>query len=57
MPPTNFGYFLRSAKTRPVSTRSGEKTNLKSLPAVKPEAFSSALAKRLRVVPTGRVVS
>ena len=57
MPPTNFGYLRRSANTRPVNTRSGEKTNVKSLPAVKADAFSSALAKRLRVVPTGRVVS
>ncbi|CAB5141921.1 unannotated protein [freshwater metagenome] len=57
MPPTNFGYLRRSANTRPVNTRSGEKTKVKSLPAVKPDTFSNAFAKRVRVVPTGRVVS
>ena len=57
MPPTNFGYLRRSAKTRPVKTRSGENTKSKSIPAFKPEIFSIAGANRFLVVPTGRVVS
>ena len=34
MPPTNLGYLRRSAKTRPVSTRSGLKARWKSSPGV-----------------------
>ena len=56
-PPTSFGYLRRSAKTRPVSTRSGEKTRSKSTPSVRPEASSSSGFQRVRVVPTGSVVS
>ena len=56
-PPTSFGYLRRSAKTRPVSTRSGEKTRWKSLPSVSPEISSIIGFQRFRVVPTGSVVS
>ena len=57
MPPTSLGYLRRSANTRPVSTRSGLKARWKSAPAVRPEASSSMGAHRVRVVPTGSVVS
>lgn len=56
-PPINFGYFRRSANTRLVSTRSGEKPRWKSLPSARPLPFSSAGFHRPRVVPTGRLVS
>ena len=57
MPPTSLGYLRRSAKTRPVRTRSGLKTTPKSVPAARPEPASSIGANRSRVVPTGSVVS
>ena len=53
----SLGYLRRSAKTRPVRTRSGEKTRWKSWPSVRPETFSSIGFQRVRVVPTGSVVS
>ena len=52
MPPTSFGYFRRSAKTRPVSTRSGLNTSEKSLPGSSPEPSESSAPQRVRVVPT-----
>ena len=57
MPPTSFGYLRRSSKTRPVSTRSGENTSWNPSPATSPDPCSSMGAYRVRVVPTGRVVS
>ncbi|CPU67164.1 Uncharacterised protein [Mycobacteroides abscessus] len=51
------GYLRRSANTRPVSTRSGEKTRWKSSPSTSPEISSSMGFQRWRVVPTGSVVS
>ena len=55
--PMSLGYFRRSSNTRPVSTRSGEKTAKKSLDSFSPEISSIIGTKRVRSVPTGRVVS
>ena len=57
-PPTSFGYVARSAKTRPLKTRSGLKTRVEVRFAAQAAAARRARARsRPRVVPTGTVVS
>ena len=57
IPPTSLGYVARFRNTSPENSRSGENATKRSRSAVRPVAASRSGTYRLRVSPTGSVVS